>query len=123
MKNLWIASAMNILLCPFFIYTLDFGLKGAAIATTIGRGSGVLYQCYHLWNGTGLLRMKRAYLKPNFETIRSVIAIAWTATFQFIIASASWIFLAKLVAETGGSGASAGYQIAIRNVVFFILPA
>ncbi len=123
MKSLWIASAINIILCPLLIYTLGFGLKGAAIATTIGRGSGVAYQCYHLWKGNALLKMKPAFLKPHWETLRSIIQIAWPATFQFVIASASWIFLAKLVAETGGTAASAGYQIAIRNVIFFILPA
>ncbi len=54
---------------------------------------------------------------------KSVVTIAWPATLQFIIASGSWIVLAWLVAKTGGTTASAGYQIAIRNVVFFILPA
>jgi Na+-driven multidrug efflux pump len=53
----------------------------------------------------------------------SMLNISWPATLQFLIASASWIVLAKLVAETGGTEASAGYQIAMRNVVFFILPA
>ena len=55
--------------------------------------------------------------------IKNLISIAWPATFQFIIASGSWIVLAILVAKTGGTSASAGYQVAIRNVVFFILPA
>jgi Na+-driven multidrug efflux pump len=55
--------------------------------------------------------------------MKSLVKIAWPATFQFIIASGSWIVLAQLVAVTGGTHASAGYQIAIRNVVFFILPA
>ena len=59
----------------------------------------------------------------DWPIIKSIINIGWPATFQFIIASGSWIVLAKLVAETGGTDASAGYQIAIRNVVFFILPA
>ena len=55
--------------------------------------------------------------------MKSLVKIAWPATFQFIIASGSWIVLSQLVAKTGGTHASAGYQIAIRNVVFFILPA
>lgn len=55
--------------------------------------------------------------------MKSLVKIAWPATFQFIIASGSWIVLAHLVAVTGGTHASAGYQIAIRNMVFFILPA
>ncbi len=123
MKSLWIASGINIILCPIFIYSLNFGLKGAAIATTIGRGIGVLYQVYHLINKTGQIHIQRKHLTVHWETIKSLLHIAWPATFQFIIASASWIVMSKLVADTGGTAASAGYQIAIRNVIFFILPA
>ncbi|MFC0181992.1 MATE family efflux transporter [Pseudarcicella hirudinis] len=121
MKSLWIASIMNIILCPVFIHL--FGLKGAAIATVIGRSAGVLYQCYHLFKGSGILKFKAIHFKYDSSLITSIIKIAWPATFQFVIASGSWIVLARLVAETGGTTASAGYQIAIRNVVFFILPA
>lgn len=121
MKSLWIASLTNIILCPLFIYF--FGLKGAAIATVTGRGVGVLYQCWHLFRGKGTLKFNRPHFSMDLPLIRSIIKIAWPATFQFIIASGSWIVLARLVAETGGTSASAGYQIAIRNVVFFILPA
>lgn len=127
MRSLWIASGINIILCPLLIYGLGswdgFGLKGAAIATTIGRGTGVLYQCYHLFKGDGLIKIKWAGFKPDFTVIKGLISIAWPATFQFILASGSWIVLAKIVADEGGTTASAGYQIAIRNLVFFILPA
>lgn len=121
MRSLWIASIINIILCPVFIHF--FGLKGAAIATVIGRSTGVLYQCYHLFRGSGTLKFHSWHFKPDGAIIRSIIKIASPATLQFIIASGSWIVLAKLVAETGGTTASAGYQVAIRNVVFFILPA
>ena len=121
MRSLWIASIINIILCPIFIHF--WGLKGAAIATVIGRSCGVLYQCYHLFKGSGMLTFEARHFKIDMPLIKSIIHIAWPATFQFIIASGSWIILAKLVAETGGTTASAGYQIAIRNVVFFILPA
>lgn len=121
MKSLWIASAINIVLCPIFINL--FGLKGAAIATVIGRSSGVIYQCYHLFRGSGIIKIQAPYFKFDAGIIKSIINIAWPATFQFIMASGSWIVLARLVAETGGTTASAGYQVAIRNVVFFILPA
>jgi putative MATE family efflux protein len=121
MRSLWIASIMNIILCPVFIHL--FGLKGAAIATVIGRGTGVAYQCYHLFKGSGLLQIKAYQFKPDGPVIKSLVNIAWPATLQFLIGSASWIVLAKLVADTGGTDASAGYQIAIRNLVFFILPA
>lgn len=121
MKSLWIASIINIILCPIFIHW--FGLKGAAIATVIGRSTGVIYQCYHLFKGSGILTFYKRHFRFDTPLIKSIIHIAWPATFQFIIASGSWIVLARLVAETGGTTASAGYQIAIRNVVFFILPA
>lgn len=121
MKSLWIASILNIVLCPLLIHF--FGIKGAAIATVAGRTAGVLYQCYHLFNGKGVIKFRRPHFTFDATLIKSIIKIAWPATFQFIIASGSWIVIARLVAETGGTIASAGYQIAIRNVVFFILPA
>ncbi len=121
MKSLWLASIVNIILCPVLIHF--YGLKGAAIATVTGRSTGVLYQCYHLFKGSGILKFNKPQFRYDGPIISSIIKIAWPATFQFIIASGSWIVLAKLVAETGGTTASAGYQVAIRNVVFFILPA
>ncbi len=121
MRSLWIASLINIILCPVFIHY--FGLKGAAIATVIGRSTGVLYQCYHLFKGSGILKFFSRHFAIDLPILKSIIHIGWPATIQFIIASGSWIILARLVAETGGTTASAGYQIAIRNVVFFILPA
>ncbi len=121
MKSLWIASAINIILCPIFIHL--FGLKGAAIATVIGRSSGVLYQSFRLFNGKGIIKFKLHHFTFKTDVIKSIIKIGWPATLQFIIASGSWIALMRLVAQTGGTAASAGYQIAIRNVVFFILPA
>lgn len=121
MKSLWIASLVNIILCPVLIHF--FGLKGAAIATVTGRTSGVLYQCYHLVKGRGIIKFKLSHFTVDMPIIKSIINIGWPATLQFIIASGSWIVLARLVAETGGTSASAGYQIAIRNVIFFLLPA
>lgn len=123
MWSLWIASGLNIVLCPLFIYGFGLGLKGAAIATTVGRGAGVAYQLYHLWKGGNQLKLNLTLFKPHYETMKSLIGIAWPATFQFIIASASWIVLTRFIADVGGTSASAGYQLAIRNVIFFILPA
>lgn len=121
MRSLWIASIINIILCPIMIHF--FGLKGAAIATVIGRTSGVIYQCYHLFKGDLILKFYKKYFYFNLEIVKSIIHIAWPASLQFIIGSGSWIFLTRLVAETSGTAASAGYQIAFRNFVFFILPA
>ena len=121
MKSLWLASGVNIVLCPILIHF--FGLKGAAIATVCGRGSGVIYQCYHLFKGSGLLKFEKAHFKWSKEILRSIMNVSWPASFQYIIGSGSWIVLTRLVAETGGTAASAGYQIAFRIFVFFILPA
>ena len=127
MRSLWLASIINIILCPIMIYGIGpfdgFGLKGAAIATTIGRGTGVLYQCWHLFRGKGIIKLKARHLKVDMKLIGALVNIAWPATLQFLIASGSWIVLAWIVATTGGTIASAGYQVAIRNIVFFILPA
>jgi putative MATE family efflux protein len=120
MKSLWLASILNIILCPIFIHFL--GLRGAAIATVIGRTGGVLYQSYHLFKGKGIIRLKAIHFNYDPKLLKSIVAIAWPATLQFLINSGSWIFLTRLVAETGGTTASAGYQLAIRNFIFFLLP-
>ena len=127
MKSLWLANICNIILCPLLIRGLGpipaFGVSGAAMATTIGRGIGVCYQLYHLFNGKQRIQFTIKHLAPDWAVIRSMIDIAWPATLQFLIGSGSWIVLASLVVTTGHSDASAGYQIAIRIVMFFLLPA
>ena len=123
MRSLWIANIANIILCPLFINVLGFGLTGAAIATTIGRGTGVVYQLYHLFNGKNLLKMHLAYLKPHWEQINALLKIAIPGILQMMIGSCSWIFLTQLVATTGGDHGSAGYQTSFRLMLFFMLPA
>ncbi|WP_029271405.1 MATE family efflux transporter [Flavobacterium sp. KJJ] len=127
MKSLWLANICNIILCPIFINGLGpipaFGLIGAALATTIGRSIGVLYQVYHLFFGKGALKIIISYFIPDFQQIKALVKIAAPGILQFVIASCSWIFLAQLVATTGGDHGSAGYQTALRIMMFFILPA
>lgn len=126
MRSLWIANILNIILCPTLINGFGpipaMGLTGAALATTIGRGVGVLYQLYHLFNGKGIIRILRKHISFDFPVMGSVIKLASGGTAQFLIASASWIFLVKILADYG-SDALAGYTIAIRVIVFTILPA
>jgi len=127
MRSLWLANICNIILCPLFIRGLGpvpaFGLTGAAMATTTGRGIGVCYQLYHLFKGKSSIQIHRKHLNIDWSIIKSLIKIASPATLQFIIGSCGWIVIARLVAQTGQSAASAGYQTAIRVVIFFILPA
>jgi len=121
MRSLWLASGANIILCPILIHF--YGLKGAAIATLLGRSVGVIYQCYHLYKGDGMLKFNASLFKIDTSMMKSLFTISWPASLQFLIGSGSWILLTRLVAETGGTAASAGYQIAFRNFAFFILPA
>lgn len=127
MKSLMVANVCNIILCPLLIRGLGpipaLGLNGAAIATTIGRGIGVCYQLFHLFKAGNSLKIKASHWKIDWTLIRLLVKIATPAIFQFVIASCSWIFLANLVATTGGENASAGYQTALRLMMFFILPA
>jgi putative MATE family efflux protein len=127
MRSLWIANIANIILCPLMIYGLGpfhgFGLTGAAIATTLGRGTGVLYQLYHLFSGKNTIKGRLAYLRPHWEQIKAILKIAVPGIVQFTIQSGSFIFLANLVAGVGGATGSAGYQTALRLLIFFLLPA
>ncbi len=120
MWSLWIANGCNIVLCPLLIHF--YGLPGAAMATTIGRGIGVCYQLYHLTKRTGMIRIIRNQFRPDGPIIRGLLKIAWTGTLQFLIGSASWIAMAMIIAKFGDT-AIAGYQVAIRIVIFFLLPA
>jgi putative MATE family efflux protein len=127
MRSLWIGNACNIILCPVLINGYGpfpaLGITGAAIATVCGRGIGVAYQLLNLFFGkNAMLDMRKVKWLPQWDLLKSLSSIATPATVQFIIQSASWIFLAAIVARSG-SEASAGYQTAIRLIVFFILPA
>lgn len=126
MRSLWIANICNIILCPVLIYGAGpipaFGITGAAMATTIGRGIGVLYQLYHLFSGKRVIKIKKQDFVPDWPILKSISNIAWTGTAQFLIASASWMILARIMAEFGDE-AVAGYGVAIRLIMFFLLPA
>ena len=120
MRSLWLANICNIILCPLLIH--QFGLKGAAIATTAGRGIGVCYQLWNLMKGKGIIKIHMQHFLPDKEVVKSLLNVASTATLQFLIGSASWIAMARLMTDFG-SDAVAGYTIAMRWIVFFILPA
>lgn len=126
MRALWISNIFNIILCPICIYGLGpipgLGIKGAAIATTVGRGLGVLYQLYRLFIRKGLLSFYLSQLKPHKELLRQIISLGSTGAIQFIVSSGSWIFLTRLMSGFH-EAAVAGYQIAIRLLIFFLLPA
>jgi len=126
MRSLLIANACNIILCPVLINGLGpfpkMGLEGAAIATTTGRSIGVLYQLYKLFGKNISLKLKLNYFKPDWKLMGAVFSLGWTGALQFLIGSASWIVLASIMIHFG-EGPMAGYMVAIRLIMFFLLPA
>lgn len=126
MRTLWIANAINIVLDPILIFGLGpipaMGLEGAAWATTTGRGIGVIYQFYILFNGKSIIKFYWDSLKMNWKTVLTIVKVASGGMGQFLIESASWIFLMRIISESG-SVALAGYTIAVRIIIFALLPA
>lgn len=126
MRALIIANGLNIVLDPIFIFGFGpvpaMGVEGAALATNIGRGVGVLYQLWFLFGGKGLVKIRPADLRPDPATMGSLLKVCAGGTAQFLIGSASWIFLVRIMAPFG-SAALAGYSIAMRIIVFAILPS
>lgn len=126
MRVLVLSNLLNIILDPILIFgwgpVPTMGVEGAAIATTIGRGIGVVYQLVHLLYGKGQIKIHSKNLPLDVGLIGRLIKVSAGGTGQFIIASASWIFLVRIV-STFGSEALAGYTIAIRILMFAILPA
>lgn len=126
MRSLWIANGLNLILDPLLIFGLGpvpaMGIEGAAIATTIGRSIGVLYQTVGLLNNRGIIRIGWNNVIIRFKTVIELIKISMGGMGQFLIETASWIFLVKVMALFG-SEALAGYTIAFRVIVFTILPS
>ena len=126
MRTLLIANAINIILDPLLIFGVGpfhkMGVMGAAVATTFGRSVGVVYQLYHLFNGKEIIRLVKKQFIINTAIIRSILNTSFGGMFQFIIGSCSWIFLARIIAQSGESTTS-GYVTAIRICIFTILPA
>lgn len=126
MRVLWFANAINIILGPCLIFGIgpfpELGVTGAAVGTTIGRGSGVLYQLFHLSRRGGRLQIRRSHLRFDFHVMRTILRISGTATFQNFIGTASWMGLVRIL--TGfGSAAVAGNTIGIRIILFALLPS
>lgn len=132
MRTLWLSNGLNIILDPIFIFGLGpitgMGVTGAAIATCTGRGIGVLYQLYILFSGGSLISIKRKYLTPSLALLKQLFKLSLGGAGQFLISTASWILLIKILAEVGNDlnddGTTlAGYTIGLRIIIFSILPS
>lgn len=126
MRVLWFANAINITLGPCLIFGLgpfpELGVTGAAVATTIGRGSGVLLQFYQLTRPDGRIRIKVRHLTVDPSVMTGIVRLSGTAMVQNFIGTASWMGLMRIL--TGfGSAAVAGNTIGIRIIVFALLPS
>lgn len=126
MRVLWIANGINIILDPVLIYGLgpfpELGIEGAAIATNIGRGIGVITQVWFLFRGGKHIKVLRSHLSLQWQTIVKIVHTSWGGIGQMIVAMTSWIFIMRIIADFG-SQAIAGATIAIRIMMFTMMPA
>lgn len=126
MRLLWVSNIINLILDPCLIFGWGpfpkLGVTGAALATFTGRSIGVLYQFYRLLQGSERIRILRSQLRVNLGVLLRLLRVSLTGILQFVIAHTSWIGLVRIV-SVFGSDALAGYTIAIRILIFVILPS
>jgi putative MATE family efflux protein len=126
MRTLWLANAINIILDPCLINGWGpfprLGVLGAAVATTTGRGIGVLFQLWQLSSGRNRIVVHRSQARIDLPVMWSLLKISFTGIIQFLVATASWMALVRIISAFG-SAAVAGYTIAVRMIIFTILPA
>src|SRR5690348_6951038 len=126
MRLLWVSNVINLILDPCLIFGWGpfprLGVTGAALATFTGRGIGMIYQFYQLWRGTERIRLLRRHIRANWGVLFRLLRLSVTGILQFAIAQTSWIGLVRIVSFFGAASV-AGYTIAIRIVMFIILPS
>jgi Na+-driven multidrug efflux pump len=126
MRALWIANILNIILDPILIFGWGpvpaMGVTGAVVATAIGRAIGVLYQIHLLTSGKSRVRLEKQHCRIEPTVQRTMIRIAGPGMLQYIVGTASWLAVMRLVAGFG-SDALAGYTVSIRVIIFALLPS
>jgi len=126
MRVLWIANLVNICLNPCLIFGIGpfprLGVTGSAVGTTIGRGVGVLLQLWVLSSGRGRLAVHASQLRVDLLLMWRLIRLSLNAMFQYLVQMASWIAMVRIIASFGSS-ATAAYTVAIKVIIFAILPS
>ncbi len=126
MRVLWFANSINILLGPCLIFGLGpfpaLGVAGAAFATNIGRGMGVLFQISQLLRKNGRIKISRRHLRLDVPVMRTILKISGTGIIQSLVGMTSWLGLIRILSSFG-SAAVAGYTVGIRIIAFAILPS
>ncbi|PYS87085.1 MAG: MATE family efflux transporter [Acidobacteria bacterium] len=126
MRVLWLANVLNMIIAPLFIFGVGFfpqlGVTGAAVGTTIGRGCGVAFAFWYLFRGEKRFQIHREHWKLDPTMLWKLTRLSSSAILQFLIGTASWSALVRVIAGFG-SEAIAGYVIALRVVVFALLPS
>ncbi len=126
MWALVLSNGLNIILDPLFIFGFgpipEFGVTGAAIATNIGRGTAVLFQLGILFFGWGKIKLALRDLVINLKVMVNLVKVSLGGIAQFLIGTSSWIFLMRIMSEFG-SEVLAGYTIAIRVMMFTLMPS
>ncbi|MCF8259412.1 MAG: MATE family efflux transporter [Melioribacteraceae bacterium] len=126
MRVLWLANGLNLILDPILIFGWgpfpEMGIEGAAIATNLGRGAAVIYQLYCLLKGGKHIKISKNQIKLHLESIKKIVKTSLGGIGQMIVAMTSWIFIMRIIAEFG-SNAVAGTTIAIRIMMFTMMPA
>jgi putative MATE family efflux protein len=126
MRVLWIANIINIILVPFLVFGWgpfpQLGVMGSSVATSIGRGTGVAIQLYYLTSGKARVHIRLDQFRLQLDLMVKLLRLSLGGMLQILIATASWIGLARIVAQFGDA-AVAGYTVAIRIIIFSILPS
>ena len=126
MRSMWLANGLNLVLDPCLIFGLgpfpELGVLGAAVATTCGRASGVVYQLVCLAGSRSRVPLAWRHLRPMPALIAALLRVSCGGVAQFLVATSSWVVLMRFVAPYG-SAAVAGYTIAVRILAFSLLPA
>lgn len=126
MRSLWFANVVNFVLDPCLIFGLGpfprLGVTGSAIATTIGRSAGVAFQLWILFSRNSRVKVKLHHFRPDWALMWRLLRLSLGAMFQYSVATASWVLMIVIVARFG-SAALAGYTLAVRIIIFAILPS